>query len=79
MKLVSKVGKKFVIYLPKKIVEKLGIKEGDKVLISIEREGEIVIKPIKSFFTLRKYWSETTLREIEAESEELTKMIENED
>jgi len=79
MRLVSKVGKKFVIYLPKKIVEKLGIKEGDKVLISVEKGGEIVIKPIKSFFILREYWSETTLEEIEAESEELTRMIENED
>ncbi len=79
MQLISKVGKRYAIYIPKKIVKELNLREGDKILITIGKEGEIIIKPIKSFFTKRKYWSETTLGELEFESEELTRMIENED
>ena len=79
MQLVSKVGKRYAIYLPKKIVRELNLREGDKILITISKNGEIIIKPIKSFFTKRSYWSKTTLEELELESEDLTKMIENED
>jgi len=42
----SKVGRKYTIYLPKKIVESLGIKEMDRVKLSIEK-GKIVVEIVK--------------------------------
>jgi AbrB family looped-hinge helix DNA binding protein len=42
----SKVGRKYTIYLPKKIVESLGIKERDRVKLSIEK-GKIVVEIVK--------------------------------
>jgi len=33
---VGRVGRKFAVYLPRSIVRALGIREGDRVLISVE-------------------------------------------
>ncbi|MHA1590075.1 MAG: AbrB/MazE/SpoVT family DNA-binding domain-containing protein [Candidatus Njordarchaeales archaeon] len=78
MEQIRLIGKKYAIYIPRKIAKQLNLKEGDKVLISVQ-EDKIIIKPLKRLFIKRKYWSETSLREIEQESEELSKMIEDED
>jgi len=78
MKQIRLIGKKYAIYIPRKIAKQLNLKEGDKVLISVQ-EDKIIIKPLKRLFIKRKYWSETSLQEIERESEELSKMIEDED
>ena len=42
----GRVGKKFAIYLPKKIVKATNIKEGDQIRIFV-RDGDIIIKVIK--------------------------------
>lgn len=42
----GRVGKKFTIYLPKKIVKATDIREGDQIMIFV-RDGDIVIKVIK--------------------------------
>ncbi|RLE68835.1 MAG: AbrB/MazE/SpoVT family DNA-binding domain-containing protein [Thermoprotei archaeon] len=39
------IGKKYAIYLPKKIVKFLNLKEGDKVILKII-DSKIVIEPI---------------------------------
>ena len=78
MEQIRLIGKKYAIYIPRKIAKQLNLKEGDKVLISVQ-EDKIIIKPLKRLFIKRKYWSETSLWEIEQESEELSKMIEDED
>lgn len=72
---VSRVGKKFTIYLPKAIVEALNISEGDKVIITVHRDS-IVIKPIKKFLRKKKTWTEASFREVERDSEELTRIAE---
>jgi len=43
----SRIGKKFTLYLPRKIVSSLGIREGDKVRISVE-DGKIIIRILKN-------------------------------
>jgi len=77
MSLVSKIGKKYTIYIPKEIVKKLDLKEGEKILIKTEN-NKIIIKRVDAFLKKRKMWSETSFEELERESEELTEMIENE-
>jgi AbrB family looped-hinge helix DNA binding protein len=42
----SKIGKRFSVIIPKEIREKLGLKEGDVIIIK-KKESEIVITPEK--------------------------------
>jgi len=44
--LLISIGKKYTIYLPKLVVNTLGIKEGDKVILKVS-EGRIIIEPLK--------------------------------
>lgn len=67
----SKIGKRYAIYLPKKIVAKLGIKEGDKIEISVE-DDKILIKPIKPFLRKRKIAAEISFHEVEEIGEEIS-------
>ena len=46
LEVLTKIGKKFTLHLPKKIVNYLRIKEGDKVRISVEGE-KIVVEVIR--------------------------------
>ncbi len=46
---LSNVSKKYQITLTKEVREKLGIKEGDKVVF-VEKNGDIVIKKAKITF-----------------------------
>jgi len=69
---VSKVGKKGAIYLPKHIMRTLGVREGDRVLMRVEGNRlvlEFVPDPLSLALRVRK-WSRTTVEELEAESEE---------
>lgn len=67
-----RVGKKGAIYLPSKIRNKLGIREGDRALIKVE-DNKVVIEfipdPLSMALKVRK-WAETTVEEFERESEE---------
>ncbi len=45
MRIRVKVGKRFAIYLPKKVVERMGIKEGDVLILRIS-EGKIELKKV---------------------------------
>jgi len=42
----SKIGKRFSVIIPKEIREKLGLKEGDIIVIK-KKESDIVISPEK--------------------------------
>ncbi len=71
---VIQVGKKYTIYLPKKIVEELGIREGDKLMLKIEGE-EIILRKVHSKPKIAKVWSKVKIEEVEKVGEELTKQI----
>ncbi|MEM1986569.1 MAG: AbrB/MazE/SpoVT family DNA-binding domain-containing protein [Nitrososphaeria archaeon] len=77
--LVSKVGKKGAIYIPKRVCEELGIKEEDKVLMKVEG-GKLVLEfipdPLSLAVKIRK-WAKTTVEEFEKESEEEQNQLSN--
>lgn len=69
--LVSKVGKKRAIYIPKHICEQLGISENDKVLMKVEGNKlvlEFIPDPLLLAIRVRK-WAKTTVEDFEKESE----------
>ena len=44
-----KVGKKYAIYLPRKVVEELQLREGENLVLSVEGEALVLRRP-RSFF-----------------------------
>ena len=66
-----KVGKKGAIYLPKQVIERLNISEGDKVLMKIEGNRlvlEFIPDPLSLALRVKK-WAKTSVKEFERESE----------
>ncbi len=49
MSVISRVGRKGVIVIPKRMRESIGLKEGSHIVIELG-EGEIIIRP----FTLKR-------------------------
>lgn len=74
MILKIKVGKKYAIYLPKQVVEKLDIKEGDTLLLKIEKDN-LILKRVEKISTEIEYWSEVTPEEVEEVGEEISEKI----
>ncbi|MHA1833274.1 MAG: AbrB/MazE/SpoVT family DNA-binding domain-containing protein [Candidatus Baldrarchaeia archaeon] len=74
MSLTVRVGKKYAIYLPKAIVEKLGIKEGDVLVFNV-RGDKLIVRPVKKFLKARKAWSSVSFEEIESVGEEISAKI----
>ena len=65
------MGRKGAIYLPKRVIELLGISEGDRVLIRVEGNRlvlEFVPDPLSLALRVKR-WARTTVREFELESE----------
>jgi len=75
---IVRLGRKYALYLPKNVVKTLGLKEGDNLLLEV-RGNTLILKPVPRLFKKRKYWSETSVNEFEAESEEIIKVSEAEE
>ncbi len=76
----SQIGKKHAIYLPKIIVEEIDLREGMKILITVDG-NKLIIEPLPDPITLAKKgkkFATMTIDEMEAVSiEEQTKRSEN--
>ena len=68
------VGKKYAVYLPKKIVEEMGINEGD-ILIAQTRGGELILKRVETRLKIAKPWSKIKPEEVEDVGEEISKRV----
>jgi len=68
------VGKKYAIYIPKKIVDQVKIKEGDILLLYIEGD-KIILKPVKRPSSDIEYWGKVSPDEVEEVGEEISKQI----
>ncbi|MCX8182432.1 MAG: AbrB/MazE/SpoVT family DNA-binding domain-containing protein [Candidatus Methanomethyliaceae archaeon] len=69
--IITKLGKKGAIYIPKQISERLGLREGDKVLMKVDDNKlifEFIQDPLSLALKIKK-WSRTTVEEFEKESE----------
>jgi antitoxin component of MazEF toxin-antitoxin module len=66
----AKVAKKFALYPPKRIVEKLHLKEGQTITYEVVGR-HLVMKAVEDPFELAiksKKWAKTSLAQFEAES-----------
>lgn len=73
---ISRVGRRGAIYIPKHVMRMLDINEGDRVLMKIEDRRlilEFIPNPLTLALKIRK-WAKTTVEEFEKESE----MMQNE-
>ena len=68
------VRKKYTIYLPKKIVKEMRIKEGD-LLIAQLKGRELILKRVETKLKIAKPWSKIKSKEVEKVGEEITKRI----
>jgi len=74
MILKVRVGKKYAIYLPREVVERLGIEEGDVLLLRI-KENTLVFKRIEKISAKVEYWGEVSPDEVEEVGEEISEKI----
>jgi len=70
-----KVGKKYAIYLPKKVVVRLGIEEGDVLLLDIDENNNLILRRVKKILVKGRYWSEITPEEVEKIGEEISRRV----
>jgi len=68
-----RISKKFTLYLPKAVVEAVGLKEGDFVKIKVNG-SKIILEPVPDPFDLAlkgPKFAKITFEEFEKESEEM--------
>jgi AbrB family looped-hinge helix DNA binding protein len=75
------IGKRLTLVIPRNVAEKLGIKEGDKIKITVV-EDKLVLQPIRDAVWLSLYGkkvAKVTLEDLEATSiEEQATYVEGE-
>jgi len=71
---VIQVGKKYTLYLPKKIVEEMGIKEGD-ILMAQVKGKELVLRRVERELRVVKPWAKVKVEEVEQVGEEITERL----
>jgi antitoxin component of MazEF toxin-antitoxin module len=67
----GKVAKKLALYPPKRLMNELGLKEGQRVRYNVEN-GKLVVEPVPDPIDMAlqsKKWAKTSARELELESE----------
>jgi bifunctional DNA-binding transcriptional regulator/antitoxin component of YhaV-PrlF toxin-antitoxin module len=67
----GRVAKKYALYPPKEIVDRLGLREGQTVAYELTGR-ELVVKPIEDPLELAvksKKWAKTTVKEFEEQSQ----------
>ena len=73
MSLTIHVGKRFAVYIPKKVAEGLDLKEGDRLILEVE-DDKILLKPVRKMGSV-KPWTAIEPEEVEEVGEELTRRI----
>lgn len=74
MSLKVRVGRKYAVYLPKQVVERLGIEEGDILILKVE-EGSLILKRVERLPKEIEYWSEVSPEEVEEVGEEISEKM----
>ena len=73
MKKIIRVGKRNAVYLPKEVVERLNLKEGDKLILALNGD-RIELIPIRK---PEGYWAEVDQEEVERVGEALGDYLAN--
>jgi len=73
MSLTIHVGKRYAVYIPKKVANDLDLEEGDTLILEVE-DDKILLKPVRKMETV-KPWTTIEPEEVEKVGEELTRQI----
>jgi len=73
MSLITHIGKRYAVYIPKKVAERLGLKEGDTLILETE-DDKILLKPVRKAGTVEP-WTTIESEEVEKAGEEFTRQI----
>jgi len=65
------VGKRYAVYIPKRVAEGLNIREGDALILDVE-DDRISLKPVRKAGSVES-WTSVEPEEIEEVGEELTR------
>ncbi len=71
---IVQLGKRNAIYIPKKVVRKIGINEGDKLILEVKGDT-ILLKPVKRGLTIPKPWTKVTYKDVERVGVELSERV----
>ncbi len=66
-----RLGRKNAVYLPREVVERLGLREGDRLEVRLV-EGGVLLKPVPRLLRERRFWGEVKPEEVEEVGEELS-------
>ena len=68
---IIRIGRRMAVYIPKDIAERLGLEEGDRMVLQLVN-GRLVLTPIKPP-GVQEAWGEASMEEVEEVGEELTR------
>ena len=68
---IIRIGRRMAVYIPKDIAERLGLAEGDRMVLQLVN-GRLVLTPIKPP-RVQEAWGEVSMKEVEEVGEELTR------
>ena len=67
-----RLGRKYAVYLPRELVERLGLREGDRIEVRLGERGEIVLRPLPRLLKRRRVWARVKPEEVEEVGLELS-------
>ncbi|MEM0008539.1 MAG: AbrB/MazE/SpoVT family DNA-binding domain-containing protein [Thermofilum sp.] len=53
-RIVVRVGRNYAVYLPKRVVEELKLKEGEKLILTVEGQSIVLRRPLDFFEEIRR-------------------------
>ncbi|AGT36166.1 MAG: AbrB/MazE/SpoVT family DNA-binding domain-containing protein [Thermofilum sp.] len=53
-RIVVRVGRNYAVYLPRRVVEELKLKEGEKLVLTVEGESIVLRRPLDFFEEARR-------------------------
>ena len=71
MKRIIRIGRRNAVYLPKEVMERLNLKEGDKLILVVNGD-KIELTPVRK---PEGYWAEIDPEEVEKVGEELSSSL----
>ncbi|HIE23771.1 MAG TPA: AbrB/MazE/SpoVT family DNA-binding domain-containing protein [Candidatus Korarchaeota archaeon] len=77
IKVTIRVGRRRALYIPAEVARRMDIEEGDLLVLQVKGDS-IILRPAARLLKIREKWAKTSIEEFEAESEIMTREMEDE-